>query len=443
MFLATNLNFHYTKDDILLYWINNVNFPYHTKGFKQACNLFFSRPCDRLFDSELLFLFAIYQTWKNPMNNFQIVKNRSKILCNYLKLNCKNFTKLPPVSKKDLKLNFKKLTIFDLLDKKLKSKLKINPKYQALSENIIKNSLSYRQSIWMGDCCILILDKKWNILTMNTCRKPWNEKWSSWINACLIKRQTWSAIKPFVYLKAMIDFNWTWWTILEDKPVDFVLKWLKKYVPRNFDLKYHGKVPLVMALWSSLNVPAVVTVEKIGVQNFIDFINQLRLALGEDKKQIEADKQTYTADKLGLSVALGTYEMSVLQFANLWRLFLYDMEWWKISKKLSMIDNKIIWDYVTKIKEIYKILSDNKNRLLSFDLENNLDIRWYAVKTWTSRHFVDGWTCGVNKEKQIVLCVWAWNVNQQAMQKPGSESAWYLWKLIANSVNKISKYTRN
>jgi membrane carboxypeptidase/penicillin-binding protein len=55
-----------------------------------------------------------------------------------------------------------------------------------------------------------------------------------------------------------------------------------------------------------------------------------------------------------LSVALGTYEMSPLEFANLWRIFLNS------GKNLD---------------EIYNILSENRNRLLSFGIENNLDVR--------------------------------------------------------------------
>jgi len=431
--LSMNLNFHYTKDDILLYWINNVYFPYEVKGFKSACNIYFQRPCNKLFDSEILFLFAMYQTWKNPFKNFKLIKKRSHILCKYLKkqwekLDCDKLYKLPPVSQKDIKLNLKSLTIFDLLPENIKHKLKINNSYQQLSENIIKNTVWYRKNINMKDCCILIMDKKWNILTMNTCRKPWTSKDNSWINGCLIKRQTGSAVKPFVYLKAMIDFNFTWWTILEDKEVDFVLNGLKKYIPRNFDLKYHGKVPLAVALWSSLNVPAVTTLEKIWVQIFLDFINQLRLDLGDDIKQIEADKQTYTADKLGLSVALWTYEMSPLEFSNLYRIFLL----WKNE----ILDNdwKLNTYPISKINEIVKILSQNKNRLISFELENNLNVRWWAVKTWTSRHFVDGWTCGVDIEKQLVLCVWAGNYDQTGMTKPWSESAGFLWNLIATKI---------
>jgi hypothetical protein len=60
-----------------------------------------------------------------------------------------------------------------------------------------------------------------------------------------------------------------------------------------------------------------------------------------------------------LSVALGTYEMSVLEFANLWRIF--------VSPDLKFSKSGL--------DMIYNILSENRNRLLSFGIENNLDVR--------------------------------------------------------------------
>jgi len=389
--------------------------------------VYFWKSCDKLFDSEILFLFAMYQTWKNPFENFKLVKKRSYILCKYLHLDCKNFYSLPPMSKKNLQLNFPQLTFFDLLPDNVKQRLKINQNLQKKAETIIENTKGFRNAIHMWNCCILAMDKTWNIITMATCKQPWKDK--SWINPCLVKRQTGSAIKPFVYLKAMMDFWRTWGTILEDKPVNFVLNWLKKYIPRNFDMRYHWKVPLALALWSSLNVPAVTTLDKIWVENFLNFINQLRIKLWDDINQVKKDARIYNAEKLGLSAALGTYEMSPLEFVNLRRLFLRS-EVWGQKRDFSSEELWEVWR--DKINEILEILGQNKNRVISFGLDNNLNVPWWSVKTWTSRHFVDGRTCWVNKEKQIVLCVWAGNLDQTPMTKPWSESAGFLWNLVVS-----------
>ena len=77
---------------------------------------------------------------------------------------------------------------------------------------------------------------------------------------------------------------------------------------------------MAQALGSSLNVPAVKALHQIGVDDFLDFLARLRQELGDDGWQ--KDRQIYTSEQLGLSVALGTHPFSPWEFANLWRIFL-------------------------------------------------------------------------------------------------------------------------
>ena len=456
---AWKLNNAYTKDQILLRWINNVYFSHWIQGFESACNIYFGKDCKELFDSQLLFLFAIYQTWKSPISHFDLLKQRSLQLCRKLDLDCQNFDNLPPQTLQDLAFDFKKLDIVDLTPSKHKSKLNINPHWQTQISEIISNTKDFRRQMNMEDCCVMILDQTGNIKAMQTCRWPWDEQKSSWINWCFVPRQVGSAIKPFVYLKWMIDFGRDSKTIFDDEPFEVVDINGNVYAPKNFDLKYHGKVPLSIALGSSLNVPAVKALNQIGVENFLSFLRQLRVALGDDVKNISPD----IADRLGLSVALGTYEMSVWEFTNLWRTFLVGEVWggfWRgLRRERSEEGSEEVWrefvlgrseevkrsgkvwrddvgrlELIQKVAEIVDILADNKNRLLSFGLDNNLDVHWWSGKTWTSRHFVDGRTCGINLSKKIVLCVWAGNYDQRPMKGSWIQTAGFLRNLIANKI---------
>lgn len=415
--LAININFHYSKENILKYYVNNVNFPYWVKWFKSACKIFFNNECNKLYSSQLLFLIAMYQTWKNPFENFKYIKNRSKILAKYLWLDTKNYKYLPPRSIKDIFLNIPEPKLEKNYIKY--AKYNINKKREKLVNNIISSSKNYRLSKWFKDCCILIMDKNQNIKAIWVCRNivDWN-----YINSCFKKRQVWSALKPFIYLKSMIDFWYTWWTIVEDKPVTFKLDKYWLYSPKNFDMKYHWKIPISIALWNSLNIPAVLMINKIWVLNFIKFINNLRLFLSDIKTNIVRDKKKFTEENLWLSVALWTYELNTREFANLWRIFLDTnlqlQFWWK--------------KFVKATNEIVNILSQNKNRLISFWLENNLNKVWRAVKTWTSRNFTDWRTCWANKQKWIIVCVWAWNHNWLSMKTSWVNTAWWLRSLVVD-----------
>jgi len=119
---------------------------------------------------------------------------------------------------------------------------------------------------------------------------------------------------------------------------------------------------LAQALGSSLNVPAVRALHQIGVDDFLDFLAKLRQKMGDDGWQ--KDRQIYTSEQLGLSVALGTHPFSPWEFANLWRVFL--------GSGAEATEGSL--QLIQKADEIVKILADNQNRLLSFGLENNLDV---------------------------------------------------------------------
>lgn len=68
-----------------------------------------------------------------------------------------------------------------------------------------------------------------------------------------------SALKPFVYALAFDDRTLHPGTLVEDAPVRF-----GDWSPRNFDHGFHGMVTVREALQRSLNVPAVLALDKVG-----------------------------------------------------------------------------------------------------------------------------------------------------------------------------------
>jgi len=77
------------------------------------------------------------------------------------------------------------------------------------------------------------------------------------------------------------------------------------------------------ALGSSLNIPAVKLLHDAGVEEFIAFINRLRQEIANTEPDlVHQESQTFNAHNLGLSVGLGTYELSPMEFASLWKVFL-------------------------------------------------------------------------------------------------------------------------
>ena len=117
------------------------------------------------------------------------------------------------------------------------------------------------------------------------------------------RRSPGSALKPLIYAMAFDDRTLHPETLVEDVPVRF-----RDWLPRNFDRDHQGAVTVRRALQQSLNVPAVLALEKVGPQRFL---STLRTA-GAAPDLPPGD----TGNSLG--VALGSATVSPLELAGLY-----------------------------------------------------------------------------------------------------------------------------
>lgn len=436
IWMAHNLSFHYTKEDILLQYVNTVPFSNNIRWRKSACNIYFHKDCALLSDSEFSYLFAIGQLGVNPYTT----KNQERIYtralricsllkdtqllqkedgCNLLEQAIEKNTQTPDQQQRPIQIYPYQAPI----DPKIQIFLESLPTAQQQSfsyeqyeriEDILKTTQAHREEYDAQYCCIVAIDKNGGLISMNTC-SDWNDYTTQWrINSCITPRQVWSAMKPFLYAYTFKQENLTPTDTIVDEPISFDLWDWDTYSPKNFSLKYHWEVSLAYALGNSLNVPAIKMMNIAGVKPFLEFL----------KEQLEAfapweNKNTKTAENVWLSLALGTYEISPYAFTQLWRFF---------------IPNETPIAYEKQAKDIASILEDPKNRAAEFGQDSFLNLPWWATKTWTSRKFIDAWVCGVNTQKGITLCLWMGNVNNQSMKWPSSEIGSYIWNIIAKGM---------
>lgn len=92
-------------------------------------------------------------------------------------------------------------------------------------------------------------------------------------------RQVGSAFKPIVYAAAIEKLGWTAATIVVDVPVSFPDPWRKTvWTPQNYDYRYLGPIPVRKAVEQSRNVPAVKTLQAVGIEAGIEYARKLGLA---------------------------------------------------------------------------------------------------------------------------------------------------------------------
>jgi penicillin-binding protein 1C len=125
-----------------------------------------------------------------------------------------------------------------------------------------------------------------------------------WIDLTAAARSPGSTLKPFIYGLAFEDGIAGPGTLIEDMPRAF-----GDYTPENFDRMFRGEVRVRDALQHSLNVPAVATLDRIGVSRFAAI---LRIAGVGLKTPAGAE------NKMGLALALGGAGVTAQELAMLY-----------------------------------------------------------------------------------------------------------------------------
>jgi penicillin-binding protein 1A len=84
-------------------------------------------------------------------------------------------------------------------------------------------------------------------------------------------RQVGSAFKPILYSAALERAGFTPATIIVDAPISFPSEPGKIWSPHNYDYKFLGPIPLRYAVEQSRNIPAIKTLQTVGIETGIEY----------------------------------------------------------------------------------------------------------------------------------------------------------------------------
>jgi penicillin-binding protein 1C len=201
------------------------------------------------------------------------------------------------------------------------------------------------------------------------------------------------------------------------------------YVPQNYDRDFHGSVSVRTALASSLNVPAVRTLELVGVDRFHDLLRNAGLAT-----------LTEAPDYYGAALALGSADVTLLALTNAYRAlanggiarparFRGDADAAPPRRILGAEASFIVTD----------ILADRSARATTFGLENPLATRmWSAAKTGTSKDMRDNWCIGYTS--RYTVGVWVGNFSGAPMHDvSGVTGAAPIWRDLVHFLHRAER----
>ena len=327
---ALLIEVHYSKQEILLAYINDVFIAQSGRraihGFGLASQFFFGTDLKNLSLDQKALLVGMLKgpSLYSPINNpdraktrrdlvLSLIKNDSLITEEeYLDLKGKSLKVIPPSFKSlskypafndivilDLRKNFDDS---DLRTKGLKIITNLDPVVQDYLEESIKDTklkLKRRygsQLNGLEGAGIVIDSFSGEVVAAIGSTKPNNYGFNRAINAV---RPIGSLVKPFIYLSALQHYTkYNLSTLLDDSKLSVSLPGSKLWEPNNFDKKFHGNVPLHVALSESYNVATT----RLGMDLGYSVVQETFTKLGIEKKIPKYP-----------SIFVGSFEMTPLE----------------------------------------------------------------------------------------------------------------------------------
>jgi penicillin-binding protein 1C len=305
----------------------------------------------------------------------------------------------------------------------------LDPRLQALAEQIVAERVAALADNSATNGALVAIDPATGeILAMVGSADFYNEDIDGQVNIVLRERQPGSSIKPLTYVAAF-EQGWTPATLIWDLRTEFPDGANPPYVPRNYDERFHGPVLVRGALANSYNIPAVKTLQFVGLPAFKEMAVRLGIT-------------TLTRADYGLSLTLGGGEVRLLELAGAYAVFanggvrvpptpILRIEDSAGNVVAGTDDSGPAGEPVIRPEHAYlitSILSDRQARCPAFGCPNNLELsRPAAAKTGTTNDYRDAWTLGYTPD--LVVGVWVGNAdNTPMLNLPGSRGAAPIWR---------------
>ncbi|MBS3751337.1 MAG: transglycosylase domain-containing protein, partial [Anaerolineales bacterium] len=285
----------------------------------------------------------------------------------------------------------------------------LDPTLQDTAQEVVRekiDSLDDRHRVSNG-ALVAMEPSSGEILAMVGSANFNNEEIEGEINMALRPRQPGSAIKPLTYL-ASFEEGWTPATLIWDVPSEFPPSGdpndpRPPYKPVNYDERFHGPVTVRDALANSYNVPAVKTLDFVGIYDDPSTPEEEGLVPFARRMGIS----TFNRDDYGLSLTLGGGEVTLRELTAAYATMANGGRQIPpvVITKIEDYQGNLVYEHQTPSGEqiirpehaflISSILSDNEARTPAFGPNSVLNLPFQAAaKTGTTNDFRDNWTMG-------------------------------------------------
>lgn len=435
MFQAFQLEWKYSKDEILQLYLNLVPFGGNIEGVKSAAVLYFNKMPDHLSLAETTTL-AIIPNRPNSLRigryNPYIQQERNKWLNRFkasevfeigaiedalaepLSASRTSLPKIAPHLSVRLKNQYpRQNNIHSCID------LNLQTKAETVLQNYVKKI--YHRQI-KNAVALVIENTTLQVKAYVGSADYYNPEDAGQVDGIRAIRSPGSTLKPFLYGLAIDKGLITPKSKITDVAVNF-----RGYQPQNYSEKFSGAVTIEQALANSLNIPAVKVLDQIQPYYFVQELSKAGF------RQVEKDK-----DHLGLSTVLGGCGVTLEELTKLYAAFANGGQ----QGNLNFFD-------ADTAEFNGQVLTQEANYMISEILTNvvrpDLPSHWQdsptlpkvAWKTGTSYGRRDAWSIGFNKK--YTIGVWVGNFSGHGVQElTGAEIAAPLLFKLFNAIDQES-----
>jgi penicillin-binding protein 1C len=209
------------------------------------------------------------------------------------------------------------------------------------------------------------------------------------VNGALAKRSPGSTLKPFIYAAAFEAGRLNGDSTVYDIPIS-----RGGWTPANFDKNFAGKLKASEALQQSLNIPAILVAEEIGLARCCGTLQAVGINLPSDSQK-----------RGGLSLAVGGIDASLLDLTNAYATLGRD----GIRKSPRIFTDQLTSDSLALspnvCRSISDILSSRSRCPVGMEAIASEDVPWFMWKTGTSSGRRDAWAAGHNRRYAIGVWV--------------------------------------
>ena len=462
MMMAVLLELHYSKDEIMQAYLNEVylsqagNRAIH--GFELASNYFYGRPLQELELDQLAMLAAINNgpSFYNPIRNPErALKRRDLVLKTMLDEGVIDLPKYDHAIAQGLKLRVSNSTAAslsypsflgfvrsnlqddyqqsDLSSDGLQIYTTLNPRIQQTLEETIKEQLQAiekRQNIESGSLQVaaaVIRTDNGEVAAMVGDR---NANFSGYNRAITAKRPVGSLLKPFVYLTALESpQEYSLASLVPDTNITVRQDGSPDWRPQNYDGREHGQVMLIDALAKSYNLATVQLGMAVGVSNVSSTIR--RVGYQDSFSQLP-------------SVLLGAVPMSVMDVSQLYLTLASGGFKTPVKGVRSVLSNAN--DPLARYPlQIEQVVEPEHSTLINFALQevvrtgtarsvlNGFQFNYgLAGKTGTTDEYRDSWFAGFSGNYLSV--VWIGRDDNKPTGLTGASGAAKVWSKLMQKI---------